>query len=98
MDARLHPLAPIRFNEIHGGIVGDLPAWKARPEAPARVRDRTPAGRRVTSEDVVDTVKFLLNHRGVKGVNPVMGSGRMLLWHARVARAARAKQAVATFR
>lgn len=71
-------LAPIRFNAIHPGIIGDTPAWKDKPEALETVRKRTPGGRLATTEDVVDAVKFLFNNRGVNGVNLVVDGGWML--------------------
>jgi len=71
-------LAPIRFNAIHPGIIGDTPAWRDKPEALARVREHTPGGRLATTEDVVDAVKFLFNNKGVNGVNLVVDGGWML--------------------
>ncbi|HMB74740.1 MAG TPA: SDR family oxidoreductase [Gammaproteobacteria bacterium] len=68
-------LAPIRFNAIHPGIIGDTPAWADKPEALEVVRARTPGGRLATTEDVVDAVKFLFNNRGVNGVNLVVDGG-----------------------
>jgi NAD(P)-dependent dehydrogenase (short-subunit alcohol dehydrogenase family) len=71
-------LAPIRFNAIHPGIIGDTPAWKDKPEALKAVAARTPGGRLATTEDVVDAVKFLFNNKGVNGVNLVVDGGWML--------------------
>jgi NAD(P)-dependent dehydrogenase (short-subunit alcohol dehydrogenase family) len=71
-------LAPIRFNAVHPGIIGDTPAWKDKAEALERVRERTPGGRLATTEDVVDAVKFLFNNKGVNGVNLVIDGGWML--------------------
>jgi NAD(P)-dependent dehydrogenase (short-subunit alcohol dehydrogenase family) len=71
-------LAPIRFNAIHPGIIGDTPAWRDKPEALEVVRARTPGGRLATTEDVVDAVKFLFNNKGVNGVNLVVDGGWML--------------------
>lgn len=71
-------LAPIRFNAIHPGIIGDTPAWKDKPEAIAAVAARTPGGRLATTEDVVDAVKFLFTNKGVNGVNLVVDGGWML--------------------
>jgi NAD(P)-dependent dehydrogenase (short-subunit alcohol dehydrogenase family) len=71
-------LAPIRFNAIHPGIIGDTPAWADKPEALAAVRARTPGGRLATTADVVDAVKFLFNNKGVNGVNLVVDGGWML--------------------
>ena len=71
-------LAPIRFNAIHPGIIGDTPAWADKPEALEVVRARTPGGRLATTEDVVDAVKFLFNNKGVNGVNLVIDGGWIL--------------------
>jgi NAD(P)-dependent dehydrogenase (short-subunit alcohol dehydrogenase family) len=71
-------LAPIRFNAIHPGIIGDTPAWAGKHEALEAVRARTPGGRLATTEDVVDAVKFLFNNKGVNGVNLVVDGGWML--------------------
>ncbi len=71
-------LAPIRFNAIHPGIIGDTPAWADKPEALEAVRSRTPGGRLATTDDVVDAVKFLFNNKGVNGVNLVIDGGWML--------------------
>jgi NAD(P)-dependent dehydrogenase (short-subunit alcohol dehydrogenase family) len=71
-------LAPIRFNAIHPGVIGDTPAWSDKPEAIAAIAARTPGGRLATTEDVVDAVKFLFNNKGVNGVNLVVDGGWML--------------------
>ena len=71
-------LAPIRFNAIHPGVIGDTPAWSDKPEALAAARARTPGGRLATTEDVVDAVKFLFNNKGVNGVNLVVDGGWIL--------------------
>jgi len=71
-------LAPIRFNAIHPGIIGDTPAWKDKPQALEAVRARTPGGRLATTEDVVDAVKFLFNNKGINGVNLVVDGGWIL--------------------
>ena len=71
-------LAPIRFNAVHPGIVGDTPAWADKKDALEVVRARTPGGRLATTEDVVDAVKFLFNNRGVNGINLVVDGGWML--------------------
>jgi NAD(P)-dependent dehydrogenase (short-subunit alcohol dehydrogenase family) len=71
-------LAPIRFNAIHPGVIGDTPAWADKPEALAAIRARTPGGRMATTDDVVDACKFLFNNKGVNGVNLVVDGGWML--------------------
>lgn len=70
-------LAPVRFNAIHPGIVGDSPFWESKPlEA---VIDRTPTKRLVTMADVVDATVFLLENQGVNGVNLYVDGGWMLM-------------------
>jgi NAD(P)-dependent dehydrogenase (short-subunit alcohol dehydrogenase family) len=72
-------LAPIRFNAIHPGIVGDTPYWAAKPpEVLEGVRSRTPTGRLVTTADIVDAVRFLLENPGVNAVNLRVDGGTLL--------------------
>jgi len=71
-------LAPIRFNAIHPGVIGDTPAWSDKPDALAAIAARTPGGRLATTENVVDAVKFLFNNKGVNGINLVVDGGWML--------------------
>lgn len=70
-------LAPIRFNAIHPGIVGDTPFWEGK-QLDAVVA-RTPTGRLVTSADVVTATVFLLENRSVNGVNLYVDGGWMLM-------------------
>lgn len=70
-------LAPVRFNAIHPGIVGDSPFWQEKPlEA---VVKRTPTGRLATMADVVDATVFLLENPAVNGVNLYVDGGWMLM-------------------
>ena len=70
-------LAPIRFNALHPGIVGDSPFWSNKPlEA---VLARTPTGRLTTMDDVVDAAVFLLENRAINGVNLYVDGGWMLM-------------------
>ena len=72
-------LAPTRVNAIHPGIVGDTPEWADKPpELLENVRARTPLGRLVTTEDVVDASIFLLENGGVNGVNLEVDGGWLL--------------------
>ncbi|MBK6393594.1 MAG: SDR family oxidoreductase [Betaproteobacteria bacterium] len=72
-------LAPVRVNAVHPGIVGDSPAWNGKPpEVLQRVVARTPLGRLVTMDEVVGSVLFLLDNRGVNGVNLYMDGGWLL--------------------
>jgi NAD(P)-dependent dehydrogenase (short-subunit alcohol dehydrogenase family) len=70
-------LAPIRFNAIHPGIVGDSPYWVYKPLD--AVIARTPTKRLCTMEDVVDATVFLLENRSVNGVNLYVDSGWLLM-------------------
>lgn len=73
-------LAPVRVNAIHPGIVGDTPAWSQKPpEVLEGVRARTPTGCLVATEDIVGAVVFLLENRGVNGVNLEVDGGWLLL-------------------
>lgn len=72
-------LSPIRVNAIHPGQVGDTPAWASKPpEVLENLRARTALGRLVTIEDVVHATVFLLENRGVTGVNLRVDGGRMM--------------------
>jgi NAD(P)-dependent dehydrogenase (short-subunit alcohol dehydrogenase family) len=69
-------LAPIRFNAIHPGIVGDSPYWKDKPLD--AVLARTPTGRLTQMADVVNATVFLLENRAVNGVNLYVDGGWMM--------------------
>jgi NAD(P)-dependent dehydrogenase (short-subunit alcohol dehydrogenase family) len=72
-------LAPIRVNAIHPGQVGDTPAWMKQPkEVLDNLKSRTALGRLVTIEDVTHAAVFLLENRGVTGVNLRVDGGRMM--------------------
>jgi NAD(P)-dependent dehydrogenase (short-subunit alcohol dehydrogenase family) len=70
-------LAPIRFNAIHPGIVGDSPYWEDKPLD--AVLARTPTKRLATMQDVVDATVFLLENRSVNGINLYVDSGWLLM-------------------
>ena len=72
-------LAPVRVNAIHPGIVGDTPTWSTKPPAVLEaVRVRTPLGRLVDTDEVVDAATFLLENGGVNGVNLPVDGGWLL--------------------
>jgi NAD(P)-dependent dehydrogenase (short-subunit alcohol dehydrogenase family) len=72
-------LSPIRVNAIHPGQVGDTPAWLSKPKAVIdNLISRTALGRLVTIEDVTHAAVFLLENRGVTGVNLRVDGGRMM--------------------
>lgn len=68
-------LAPVRVNAIHPGIVGDSPFWAGREKMLAATRQRTLTGRLATMADVTDASTFLLENRGVNGVNLEIDGG-----------------------
>lgn len=70
-------LAPVRFNALHPGIVGDSPFWENKPLD--AVLQRTPTGRLVTMADVVDATVFLLENRSVNGISLAVDGGWMLM-------------------
>jgi NAD(P)-dependent dehydrogenase (short-subunit alcohol dehydrogenase family) len=70
-------LAPIRVNAIHPGIVGDTTFWADKNNAATVAR--TPTGRLATMVDCVGAVLFLLDNRGVNGVNLEVDGGWTLL-------------------
>jgi NAD(P)-dependent dehydrogenase (short-subunit alcohol dehydrogenase family) len=72
-------LAPVRVNAIHPGIVGDSPEWAEKTEAVERTAARTPIGRTVTMEEIVEASVFLLENGGVNGQNLEVDGGAMLL-------------------
>jgi len=69
-------LAPRRVNAIHPAIVGDSPQWKEMPaERFQALVQRTPTGRLVTMEQVVDASRFLLENGAINGVNLAVDGG-----------------------
>jgi NAD(P)-dependent dehydrogenase (short-subunit alcohol dehydrogenase family) len=69
-------LAPVRVNAIHPGIVGDSPFWDNKDNS--HVIARTPLGRLVTMQEIVDAVEFLFFNSGVNGVNLALDGGWLL--------------------
>lgn len=72
-------LAPVRVNAVHPGIVGDSPALQGKTELLKMGLARTLTKRLVTMDDCVSAVLFLMENRGVDGVNLVVDSGWSLL-------------------
>jgi len=70
-------LAPIRFNAIHPGIVGDSPYWKDKNLD--GVIARTPTKRLATMADIVGATVFLLENRAMNGANLYVDGGWMLM-------------------
>ena len=72
-------LAPIRFNALHPGIVGDSPYWEGNQAALEATIARTPTKRLATMADVVDATAFLLENPAMNGENVHIDGGWMLL-------------------
>jgi NAD(P)-dependent dehydrogenase (short-subunit alcohol dehydrogenase family) len=69
-------LAPMRVNGLHPGIVGDSPFWAGKPEGVlAGYESRTPGGALATMADIVGATMFLLENRGVSGINLCVDRG-----------------------
>jgi NAD(P)-dependent dehydrogenase (short-subunit alcohol dehydrogenase family) len=70
-------IAPFRVNAVHPGVVGDSPRWvdvaANHPAVP-----RTPIGRLVSMDEVVDTVEFLLRNGGINGIDLSVDGGFLL--------------------
>ena len=79
INALATELAPIRFNAIHPGIVGDSPYWKDKQAALDATLARTPTGRLVMTADIVDAVVFLLENASVNDVNLRVDGGTLLM-------------------
>ena len=69
-------LAPRRVNALHPAIVGDSPQWVDMPEERFQALvQRTPIGRLVMMDEVVDASRFLLENGAMNGVNLVVDGG-----------------------
>ena len=69
-------LAPTRVNALHPAIVGDSPQWRDMPQERLQALvQRTPIGRLVTMEEVVDASRFLLENQAINGINLVVDGG-----------------------
>lgn len=72
-------LAPMRVNAIHPAVVGDTPFWQNKPQAVLdALIERTPTGRLVETEHVVDGTRFLLENGSVNGFNLSIEGGWLL--------------------
>ncbi len=72
-------LAPVRVNAVHPGVVGDSPYWIDKHEMLERVKARTPTGRLVTMENIVDACVALLENPAINGVDLYVDGGWVLL-------------------
>ena len=72
-------LGPVRVNGVHPGIIRDTETWSGKPaEFLEALMERTPAGRLVATADVVGAITFLLDNKGVNGVDLVVDGGWLL--------------------
>lgn len=71
-------LAPVRFNALHPGIVGDSPYWADNQAALEATIARTPTKKLATMADVVDATRFLLENPAMNGENVHIDGGWML--------------------
>lgn len=63
-------LSPLRVNAIHPGVVGETPYWADKPDGVLdALAARTLTKKLVTIKDVTDAAIFLLENKGVNGVN-----------------------------
>jgi NAD(P)-dependent dehydrogenase (short-subunit alcohol dehydrogenase family) len=72
-------LAPVRVNAIHPGIVADTPFWSGKDQALENVRARTPTGRNVLTQEIVDASLLLLENPSMNGANLEVDGGWMML-------------------
>jgi NAD(P)-dependent dehydrogenase (short-subunit alcohol dehydrogenase family) len=72
-------LAPVRVNAVHPGVVADSPYWIDKHEMLERVKARTPTGRLVTMQDIVDASVALLENPAINGVDLYVDGGWVLL-------------------
>lgn len=72
-------LAPVRVNALHPAVVGDTDYWMAKPAGVlSAIEARTPLGRLVSTADIVDGIRFLLENRAVTGINLDIDGGWLL--------------------
>jgi len=71
-------IAPIRINAVHPGIVLDSPYWDNKDVVREAVLARTPTGRPVLTEHIVDAVRFLLENPSAVGINLHIDGGHQL--------------------
>lgn len=72
-------LAPVRFNALHPAVVGDTEYWANKPaEVLDALRERTPLGRLVETQDIVHATTFLLENQAVNGISLSVDGGWLL--------------------
>ena len=71
-------IAPVRINAIHPGIVLDSWFWDNKDPVRAAVLARTPTGRPVLEEHIVDATRFLLENPSANGINLQIDGGHQM--------------------
>lgn len=71
-------LAPIRINAVHPGIVLDSWFWEGKDPVREAVLARTPTGRPVLEEHIVDATRFLLENASANGINLNIDGGHQM--------------------
>ena len=69
----------IRVNAVHPGLVGDSPHYVEKPAILEKFRNGTPLEDLVCILDVVEATVFLLENRGLTGVNLPVNAGYQLI-------------------
>jgi len=75
MNGLILQVAPIRINAIHPGIVLDSWFWDNKDAVREAVLAKTPTGRPVLTEHIVDATVFLLENPSANGVNLQIDGG-----------------------
>lgn len=71
-------IAPLRINAVHPGIVLDSWFWEGKDPVRDAVLAKTPTGRPVLEEHIVDAVRFLLENPSANGINLHLDGGHQL--------------------
>jgi NAD(P)-dependent dehydrogenase (short-subunit alcohol dehydrogenase family) len=72
-------LSPIRVNALHPSIVADTPFWSDKPAAREAAAQKALTRRPVTMRDCTEAITFLLENRGINGVNLNIDGGDVLI-------------------
>ncbi|HEY5650071.1 MAG TPA: SDR family oxidoreductase [Acidimicrobiia bacterium] len=75
MNGLILQVAPIRINAIHPGIVLDSWYWDNKDAVREAVLAKTPTGKPVLTEHIVDATRFLLENPSANGVNLQIDGG-----------------------
>ncbi|MDH3500835.1 MAG: SDR family oxidoreductase [Acidimicrobiia bacterium] len=71
-------IAPVRINAIHPGMVLDSWFWEGKEPVREAVLARTPTGRPVLEDHIVDATRFLLENPSANGVNLNIDGGHQM--------------------